>query len=295
MTRLLRRDRALVLIVLIGVAVLVGMAVRPGGGGGAGGISSEPLMVAAQTAVWLILAADVLLTAAIIDALVTQRRLRGPVTPRRWTETLATYLAAMVPSVLAALLILRARQAGGGGPVIQFPAVFGNAALRATRASSLAGATTSAEARWLGFILAALIVVLFLAWLFWPEPRRRATPVRIAQPPQDTAAAAVEESLEALRSIRDPRRAIIAAYASMEGSMYRAGMPRRPSEAPVEYVTRVLSALVGVSAGLTRLTELFEIAKFSDHEIDEAMRADAIGALSQIRDQLRETAAAPAT
>ena len=96
------------------------------------------------------------------------------------------------------------------------------------------------------------------------------------------------------RPIRDPRRAIIAAYASMEGSMYSAGMPRRLSEAPVEYVTRVLSTLVGVSAGLTRLTELFEIAKFSDHEIDEGMRADAIGALSQIRDQLREMAAAPA-
>jgi hypothetical protein len=37
---------------------------------------------------------------------------------------------------------------------------------------------------------------------------------------------------------------------------------------------------------VTRLTDLFEQAKFSRHEIDATMKRDAIGALREIRDDL---------
>jgi hypothetical protein len=46
-----------------------------------------------------------------------------------------------------------------------------------------------------------------------------------------------------------------------------------------------------MSGALSRLTNLFEVAKFSAHEIDEAMRADAIGALSDIRERLHASVA----
>ena len=287
MAGLLRRDRALVFVVLVAVAVLVGMAVRAGGGGGASDISAEPLVIAGQTVVWLILAADVLITAAIIDAARTQSAHRPPRKPRRWTDTLAMYLAAITPSLFAAALILYVRRRSGGGAVMSIPGLFGSGALRVNRGSSIAAAAGSNEATWLGLLFAILIVVVFLGWLFWPAPQRRRTAVRRAPPPPNPVVAAVEESLETLREIPDPRRAIIAAYASMEGSMFRAGLPRRLSEAPVEYVTRILAALVGLSIDLTRLTQLFELAKFSNHEIDEPMRTEAIGALSNIREQLR--------
>lgn len=286
MAGLLRRDRALVFVVLLAVAVLVGMAVQPGTGGGASDFAREPLIVAGQTLVWLVLAADLLVTVAIIDAIWTHRALQPP-RKRRWTETLATFIAPLIPTLLAALLILYVRRRGGGGVFFSIPGLFLNGAPSTSRGSGVAAAAGANEATWLGLVFAVLIVVLFLAWLFWPPPQRKRVPLRVAPPPANPVFAAVEESLDALRAIPDPRRAIIAAYASMEGSMFRAGLPRRLSEAPVEYVTRILAGLVGLSSDLTRLTQLFEIAKFSDHRIDEPMRAEAIDALSSIRDQLR--------
>ena len=287
MAGLLRRDRALIFVVLLAVAVLVGMAVRPGAGGAGSDIAQEPIMIASQTVVWLILAADVLVTLAIIDAVWSRRAMQIPVKPRRWTETLATYLAALVPSLLAALLIVYVRRRSGGGALMSIPGMFLNGPLPASRGSRLAAAAGANEATWLGLVFAVLIVILFLGWLLWPAPQRKKVAVRAAPPPANPVVAAVEESLDALRAIPDPRKAIIAAYASMEGSMFRAGLPRRLSEAPIEYVTRILAGLVGLSADLTRLTQLFEVAKFSDHTIDEPMRSEAIGALSNIREQLR--------
>jgi hypothetical protein len=101
---------------------------------------------------------------------------------------------------------------------------------------------------------------------------------------------ALERTLDDLRAEQDPRRAVIAAYAQMEGALARAGLPRRPSEAPREYFNRVLSDL-GVGAdSVERLTGLFERARFSPHAIDAAMKDEAIAALEHLRDELRSLA-----
>jgi hypothetical protein len=42
---------------------------------------------------------------------------------------------------------------------------------------------------------------------------------------------------------------------------------------------------------VVRLTDLFELAKFSRHDIDASMKLEAIGALREIRDDLRTAAA----
>jgi hypothetical protein len=52
--------------------------------------------------------------------------------------------------------------------------------------------------------------------------------------------------------------------------------------------------LLGLTAradAVVRLTDLFELAKFSRHDIDASMKLDAIGALRNIRDDLRAKAA----
>jgi hypothetical protein len=95
--------------------------------------------------------------------------------------------------------------------------------------------------------------------------------------------AAVELSLDALRAEPDPRRAVIKAYAAMEVSLSGAGLGRRRSEAPVEYLQRVLEAPTGTADELRTITSLFQHAKFSRHVVDEAMRGAAIGALERIR------------
>ncbi|HET9782124.1 MAG TPA: DUF4129 domain-containing protein [Candidatus Dormibacteraeota bacterium] len=286
-----RRDLVLAFAALVGVAVLVGMAVRPESAAGGFDLPREPLVVAVQTVVWLVLAADILMTAAIVDALWYSRRLAKPRKPRHW---ITIYLGALVPSLLAAVLIVFIRKQAGGGALTTLMSgagAFGAPRLGPT--SGLAGSPTSTVAPWLGLVLAALIVIAFLGWLFWPDSKRRETGARVPQL-EAAVAQAVEESLDVLRAMPDPRQAIIASYSSMERSMSRAGWPRRLSEAPLEFVTRMLAAVAGMSDDLTRLTELFEVAKFSDHVIDEGMRDDAIGALSGIRNRLLEATPAPA-
>ena len=103
----------------------------------------------------------------------------------------------------------------------------------------------------------------------------------------------LDDSLDDLRAERDSRRAVIATYARMEHTLAGAGLPRFAAETPLEYLGRVLRELLHTSAdAVARLTTLFERAKFSPHEIDGAMKNDAILALVAVRDELRATAAA---
>ena len=103
---------------------------------------------------------------------------------------------------------------------------------------------------------------------------------------------AVDEGIDELRSIADPRRAIIAAYSSMETSLVRAGVRRKRSDTPIEFLSRALAAVLGISTDAGRLTYLFEFAKFSPHDVDESMRADALSALLNIRARVTATASA---
>jgi uncharacterized protein DUF4129 len=98
---------------------------------------------------------------------------------------------------------------------------------------------------------------------------------------------ALDESLDDLRTDPDLRRAIIAAYARMEAALARAGLPRRPAEAPFEYMERALSSLHASATSVRRLTGLYEWAKFSHHEPEPAMRDEAVAALVSVRDELR--------
>jgi uncharacterized protein DUF4129 len=102
-----------------------------------------------------------------------------------------------------------------------------------------------------------------------------------------TVAALVDESIDDLRSESDPRRAVIAAYARMERGLGRAGLARKPFEAPLEYLRRVLLDLQAGAQPVGRLTELFERAKFSRHDVGEDAKDEAIECLLAIRGDLR--------
>ena len=129
-----------------------------------------------------------------------------------------------------------------------------------------------------GVIAAAIVIAVIL------ERRRRAdalTPEQLQE-----LRAALDEAIEDLRRDPDPRRAVVAAYARMEQALTVYGLPRKPAEAPYEYLRRVgreLEAEEPVAA----LTELFEVAKFSEHSVDETMRGRAIDALTAVRREVR--------
>ena len=102
----------------------------------------------------------------------------------------------------------------------------------------------------------------------------------------EVLAAALDASLDDLRTDPDLRRAIVAAYARMETALAAAGLPRHPAGAPLEYVERALLSNASADA-VRRLTDLFEWARFSQHEPEPSMRDEAVDALVAVRDELR--------
>jgi protein-S-isoprenylcysteine O-methyltransferase Ste14 len=96
----------------------------------------------------------------------------------------------------------------------------------------------------------------------------------------------VDDSISNIERDPDPRRAIIRAYARMEAVLARGGIPRRPSETPLEYIDGALRTLAIPAAPARSITDLFEIARFSDRPIDVSMKRRAIDCLLDIRSAL---------
>jgi Domain of unknown function (DUF4129) len=138
---------------------------------------------------------------------------------------------------------------------------------------------------------AALLVGLGLlaAALFLVRARRGGGGPPAEPAVEEELGTAVSESIDDLRRESDPRKAVIAAYARMEGVLRRHGRARRAAEAPYEYVERVLVDLRIRPAAVKELTELFERAKFSVHRVDGGMKARAIDALVAVREDLERT------
>jgi hypothetical protein len=132
----------------------------------------------------------------------------------------------------------------------------------------------------IGGLVAAAIAIAVIA------DRRRRRPHALTPEQLRELREALDDAIEDLRRDPDPRRAVVAAYARMEQALTVYGLPRKPAEAPYEYLRRVgreLEAEEPVAA----LTELFEVAKFSEHSVDESMRGRAIDALTAVRREVR--------
>jgi Domain of unknown function (DUF4129) len=103
---------------------------------------------------------------------------------------------------------------------------------------------------------------------------------------REAVAAGTREAMDEIAIPADPRAAVLAAYARMEAALARAGLGRRASEAPREYLARFEAALGVGRRPAERLTALFERARFSSHAIDEPARAEALDALRELRAEL---------
>jgi hypothetical protein len=126
---------------------------------------------------------------------------------------------------------------------------------------------------WALLLVAAAIVLV--------RVRRTRGELRPRPVPPETDETAEPEVVR-LRRERNPRRAVIAAYAAMERLMARDGIPRGAHEAPMEYLGRVtLQGHHGVAA-VHRITGLFQRARFSGRPIDEEMRGRAIAAVEEL-------------
>jgi Domain of unknown function (DUF4129) len=93
-------------------------------------------------------------------------------------------------------------------------------------------------------------------------------------------AVSVERSRTELVVEDDPRRAIITAYQTLLDGLGAVGLPRRPQEAPEEYLRRSLSGLSVDLRPFQELTRLFGLARYSGHPVTEAHRSAAQQALA---------------
>jgi hypothetical protein len=176
----------------------------------------------------------------------------------------------IVSYVLEVLRALRTRVGGGGGLANPFDLAPGFAGRDST-------SLLIAFVIFVGML--ALLLMIAIRWRI--QDRRWAT---LAGADERTPTeAAVDMSLDALRREPDPRRAVIAAYSAMERSLSGAGLGRHRSEAPLEYLRRVLTERTHAPDDVRTITHLFQLAKFSQHPVDEAMRSGAIEALEHLR------------
>ncbi|HEU0116535.1 MAG TPA: DUF4129 domain-containing protein [Thermomicrobiales bacterium] len=151
------------------------------------------------------------------------------------------------------------------------------------------GVASALTLGWWEYLIAAALAVV--AFAFFLRALRRPPPA--FSPPAEPAlrvrilAEAVGASLNDARRERDPRRAVIAAYATMERVLAERGLPRGEAEAPLEYMSRLFGALNVGQEAIRTLTHLFELARFSHHPIAPAAKAQAILALVSLQEELK--------
>ena len=135
-----------------------------------------------------------------------------------------------------------------------------------------------------GIALTLLLAVVVVLAIRVNRRRRRAAPPESAREAPDRALLTDRRAARQARMVREgsPREAIIATWLDLERLVAAAGVPRRPSETSSELVVRVLDDREVPAAALTDLAALFREARFSTHELTEALRERAAGDLDAV-------------
>jgi TRAP-type C4-dicarboxylate transport system permease small subunit len=279
--------RALLLATTV-VALVALVAVAAGGYrlGGSGSTKASPYAVDVilTVVIALYLLASVGVVAMMFWSGLELRRI-----PRRQTKRERTFRTAVILVCMAILFVIAVNRfhwrVHTHPPTLQTPAATGSGAAGKHAKGGHSQTTHQAHLRLVPFFaVLGAGGVAFAAFLIAERRRRRRLPKNRAA--AEVLSDVLDETLDDLRAEPDPRRAVIAAYARMERSLAAHGIPRRRFEAPNEYLQRVLSEVSGGRLAATRLTALFERARFSPHEVDESMKASAIDAIESLQADL---------
>ncbi|MEP6816160.1 MAG: DUF4129 domain-containing protein [Marmoricola sp.] len=85
-----------------------------------------------------------------------------------------------------------------------------------------------------------------------------------------------------------PRNGIVGAWHRLEEITAASGLPRNGWETSAEFTVRMLKALDLDPRAAGRLVELYRMARFSSHELDERQRDQARSALGRLHDDVRQ-------
>jgi uncharacterized protein DUF4129 len=270
---------ALGVLLALGLVALASRAHAPTGGGGPSHVSGELLF---EYVVLFFLALALVVAPFMAHAFWTARR-HEPMRKRsNWM--LRTFVTIVLLAVaLTGIATWRAHLRGDSGSGA------GGTRTETTKTTAVGSRRAAQHVRfdWVPVIVVGSLVLtgalIAVGVLRGQRNARSRSPEALAAELSDV----LDDTLDDLRAESDPRRAVIAAYARMERSLAWFGLPRRVFEAPLEYLARVLAELHASAESVTRLTALFERAKFSPHEIGAPLKEDAIGALVAVRDELR--------
>jgi hypothetical protein len=273
-----RRNRAAAAIAAtLALLLVIGASARAplGGGAAAPSLPVWPLLVVAGAG---LVAGGALLVAMRPDTRMLGPRRRGGVL-RAGPLTIAT--AVLVPVVIFSVYF----GVGATGRHHKGPRLpqFGTHAQRQPKPDAPGKNQGNGAAAFAAGIAAGVLGLGAFAVL---RARRREN----APDPRALVAAGARDAIDAIAIPADPRAAVLAAYARMEVALAGAGLARRDSEAPREYLSRLEGGLGGGRAPAARLTGLFERARFSTHPIGEDVRSDALEALDALRADLEEPA-----
>jgi hypothetical protein len=278
-----RRELALPAAALVGLLALVGVAsaARLGGGDGGGSRISLPEGFFAWVYAGFVVAGAIAFPFFLYISTRTSTYERSQ-RRRAWLAPL------WVAGVIGALLAIRSLLGDGFGGILDRLSL-GADAPKLPRGGT--GGTPPAPET----MPVATVVVLLggsIAAFFAVRAMKRhgkLLPDRVSE----ELTAVVDTTLDDLRADPDARRAIVRAYARMERICERSGVARSESEAPLEYVARVLLELEVRPEPVRALTDLFERAKFSAHALGDDAKEEAIAALEDIRADLAAQPAEP--
>ncbi len=131
-------------------------------------------------------------------------------------------------------------------------------------------------------LISILLALAFSFFLFKVYGRRE----KREEKPKVEARERVERAIYRAKIGKDVRGAILAAYKEMEALMREHGVKVQDYYTPREFREFALENLKISQEPVDTLTELFELARYSRHEMNEEHRNRAIGALEVIRNEL---------
>lgn len=216
-----------------------------------------------------------------------RKRTRGPAVteldelgPSLWTagKTVAVVVLTLAVFCIAMLPLLSRQSAPPAPPAGLNPA--------ATPGSIGNKGGKAADSLHLGWLLLPMAIALTV---FTPAAvliRRRLQQNLERSPDEPSELGVVRASIAALESERDPRRAILRAYAHMENAFGDVEMARARDETASEFLARTAQRLPKTAGSAAELTERFEEARFSTHALTQADRQRALASLRRVEEEL---------
>jgi hypothetical protein len=277
----------LVVLALVGVVAVASTGSTPSGTSD----GRPPADILLDTFFSLALLTLIPAAAILVYGLMQRKEIAREIASGRYRRAgIGTYLVLMAVVGLVFYLRLRNGELGLGGDANEVVDLGGSTPAAAPESGPPDGRVYEPELAWIPIVVVVVLVVSAVAAYVLASRRGRrrgAADEDVAEHVADT----LDDTLDDLRAEPDPRRAVIAAFARLEQALASSGLPRRASETAEEFVARILVRLEVDPVPVRTLTDLFETAKFSQHDVDGAMKEEAIAALVRVRDELRETAA----